>query len=101
MEVVGENDDDEECECGRGRGRESLAQAAAWLAPLPPGEMEKELDVRVSPGCGWRGTYETRSMLREPRTVILGGGMVIETVDDDDVVLLLEAVEFLLWGLTG
>jgi hypothetical protein len=35
-----------------GRARESLAQATAWLAPLPPGEVAKESAVRVSPGRG-------------------------------------------------
>lgn len=39
-----------------GRERESLAHATAWLAPLPPGEVLKELEVRVSPGRGWCGT---------------------------------------------
>jgi hypothetical protein len=35
-----------------GRARESFAQATAWLAPLPPGEVAKESAVRVSPGRG-------------------------------------------------
>lgn len=34
------------------RERESLAQATAWFAPLPPGETAKALDVIVSPGSG-------------------------------------------------
>ncbi|QBZ58818.1 hypothetical protein PoMZ_03776 [Pyricularia oryzae] len=53
-------------------GLESLAQAMAWLAPFPPGETAKEFAVRVSPGRGWWGTYDTRSMFREPKTVISG-----------------------------
>jgi hypothetical protein len=58
----------EEVECER----DSFAHATAWFAPLPPGDTAKEFEVMVSPGKGWCETYDTRSMLREPKTVITG-----------------------------
>ena len=52
--------------------REERAQATAWLAPFPPGPVEKEVAVRVSPACGMRGVMVTRSVFREPRIRMWG-----------------------------
>jgi hypothetical protein len=47
------------------------------LAPLPPKPVEKELEVRVSPGPGTRGVRVMKSMLREPITAMEGEGMLL------------------------
>jgi hypothetical protein len=54
-----------------GLGRESRAHATAWLAPFPPGPVENEDAVRVSPPAGTRGVTVTRSVLSEPITVMV------------------------------
>lgn len=56
-----------------GDSRERRQAATAWFAPLPPGTVEKELEVRVSPGWGRRRVTVTRSVLREPIMVIVLG----------------------------
>lgn len=56
-----------------GLGRERRPHATAWLAPLPPAWVLKEVDLRVSPGCGKRGVTETMSTFREPMMRIAGG----------------------------
>jgi hypothetical protein len=45
--------------------------ASAWLAPLPPAAVEKPLPATVSPGLGKRCVVAMRSMLMEPKTVIM------------------------------
>lgn len=67
-----EFDDTLEAEEGLGFERERRAHATAWLAPLPPEPVEKELAVSVSPGLGKRLVRVMRSVLREPMTVIVG-----------------------------
>ena len=59
-----------------GFGRERRAHATAWLAPFPPGPVENDVAVSVSPPEGTRGVIVTRSVLREPITVIILGGML-------------------------
>lgn len=59
-------------EGGFGFERERRAHATAWLAPLPPEPVEKELAVRVSPGLGNRVVRVMRSVLREPMTTMVG-----------------------------
>lgn len=58
-------------ELEEGFGRERRAQATAWLAPFPPGPVENEVAVRVSPPDGTRGVMVTRSVFREPMTEIV------------------------------
>lgn len=58
--------------------RESRAVATAWLAPFPPGPVEKEEAVKVSPPEGTRGVTVTRSTFREPIMVIVLGDMVVD-----------------------
>lgn len=70
-----------------GFDRESRTHATAWLAPFPPGPVEKDVPVNVSPPAGTRGVMETRSVLREPIMVIVLGDMV--GLDGGDVVVLL------------
>jgi hypothetical protein len=41
------------------------------LAPLPPAAVEKPLPATVSPGFGKRAVVAMRSMLMEPKTVIM------------------------------
>lgn len=53
------------------------AQATAWLQPLPPQPVEKEVALRVSPGRGRRGVRVMRSVLREPMMVIVGVGILL------------------------
>lgn len=53
------------------------AQATAWLQPLPPQPVEKEVALKVSPGRGRRGVRVMRSVLREPMTVIVGVGILL------------------------
>jgi hypothetical protein len=53
------------------------AHATAWLAPLPPNPVEKEFEVRVSPGPGTRGVRVMKSMLREPITAMELEGMTL------------------------
>jgi hypothetical protein len=43
---------------------------------LPPKPVEKELEVRVSPGPGTRGVRVMKSMLREPITAMEAEGIV-------------------------
>ena len=64
-EVAGERED-----------LESRDEATAWLAPFPPGWMENEVPVRVSPAEGTRAVVETRSTFREPITVIFLGAIL-------------------------
>ena len=47
-----------------------------WFAPFPPGPVEKEDAVRVSPPEGTRGVTVNKSMLREPMMVIVLGAML-------------------------
>ena len=54
-----------------GLGEERRALATAWLAPLPPEPVEKEVAVKVSPPEGTRGVRVTRSVFREPMIVIV------------------------------
>ena len=46
------------------------------FAPFPPGPVENEEAVRVSPPEGIRGATVTRSVLREPIIVIVFGPIV-------------------------
>lgn len=62
----------DDCVVVVGLGRERRPQATAWLAPLPPAWMLKEVEVRVSPGDGKRGVTETMSTFREPMMRIAG-----------------------------
>ena len=52
--------------------RESLAQATAWLAPLPPQPVSYDEEMRVSPAAGMRDVRVIRSVLSEPITVMFG-----------------------------
>ena len=56
--------------------RESLAQATAWLAPLPPQPVSYDEEMRVSPAAGMRDVRVIRSVFREPITVIFGTVML-------------------------
>ena len=56
--------------------RESLAQATAWLAPLPPQPVSYEEEMRVSPAAGTRDVRVIRSVLREPIMVMFGIAML-------------------------
>lgn len=58
---------------------EARPQAVAWLPPLPPAVMVREVAVRVSPGLGQRGVDVTKSMFREPIMQMCGldGGDVV------------------------
>lgn len=62
--------------------RESLAQATAWLAPLPPQPVAYDEVMRVSPAVGMRDVRVIRSVLREPITVIFG--IAISTADEPE-----------------
>lgn len=70
--------------------KEERPQATAWFPPLPPAETVREVAVRVSPGPGQRGVAVTKSMFREPITVIRGlladGGVVVGVALDIFVV---------------
>src|SRR5580700_210726 len=51
-------------------GYPSLATPTAWLAPFPPGKVEKLRPVRVSPGNGTRSAFPTRSKFMLPTTTM-------------------------------
>lgn len=53
-------------------GEDRRAHATAWFAPLPPGDVVKEVEGRVSPGLGRRGVRVVRSVFREPIVRIVG-----------------------------
>lgn len=55
--------------------RDKRQAATAWFAPFPPGAVENDFDVSVSPGCGKRLVTVTRSVFSEPTTVIVLGGI--------------------------
>ena len=56
-----------------GFGRVRRYTATVELAPLPPGDMVKELEVTVSPLSGRRSVIVTMSWVSPPMTAIVRG----------------------------
>lgn len=48
-------------------------QATAWLAPLPPKPVVKEVAVNVSPGSGIRGVRVIKSTFKLPASFVSRG----------------------------
>ena len=55
---------------------QGLLMDTHWFAPLPPEPVENEEAVKVSPPDGTRGVTVTRSVLREPMTVMIFGAIL-------------------------
>jgi hypothetical protein len=65
-----------EWSCPSGQSKLWSREGTHWFAPFPPGPVEKEVAVRVSPPDGTRGVTVTRSMLREPMMVMVLGAIL-------------------------
>ena len=72
-----------------GLGRDNRTQATAWLAPLPPGPVENEVPVKVSPPEGTRVVTFTRSVFKLPIIVIILGAILGECEGSSVVMLIL------------